>query len=85
MMTRKCVLINALGLASTERKAFYGSDPWNHQRVPQGSLLALVAVLACRGPTLCNKPRTLQILPSPTFLLDATVESYNRDLSLLSM
>src|SRR5467141_4744755 len=26
----------------------------------------------------------LQILPSPTFLLDATVESYNRDLSLLS-
>ena len=25
----------------------------------------------------------LQILPSPTFLLDATVESYNRDPSLL--
>ena len=26
----------------------------------------------------------LQILPSPTFLLDATAESYNRDPSLLS-
>ena len=28
-------------------------------------------------------PPHLQILPSPTFLLDATVESYNRDPSLL--
>jgi hypothetical protein len=28
-------------------------------------------------------PPHLQILPSPTFLLDATVESYNRDPSIL--
>jgi hypothetical protein len=46
------IIINTLGLASTERKAFYGSDPCNHQRLP-----LLLLAQACRDPTLCNWTR----------------------------